>query len=62
MHKIQATALADIVNYIEDKIGEEPTLGSVLENTAGEIEVDLHFTIRRSYPGMESNRNRSSLE
>jgi len=54
MHKIQAAVLADIVNYIQDKTGDEPTLGSILENTAGELEVSLHFTIARSYPAIGS--------
>jgi len=58
MHKIQAAVLEHIVSFIQDKTGDEPTLGSVLENTAGEVEVHLHFNIPRSYPGMESKVER----
>jgi hypothetical protein len=52
MHHIQAQVLENIVEYIQDKCGEEPRLGSILPNTAGELEVTLLFTIGRDYPGM----------
>jgi hypothetical protein len=53
MHEVQARVLSDIIRYIQDKTGEEPQLGYVLANTAGGLEVTLHFNIGRDYPGMK---------
>jgi hypothetical protein len=53
MHRVQAEVLVDIVDFIQAKVGEEPSLVECRENSAGEIEVRLGFTIRRDYPGIK---------
>jgi hypothetical protein len=52
MHPVQARVLAEIITFIEEKVGEEPYLADCDENSAGEIEVRLGFTVRRDYPGI----------
>jgi len=52
MHMIQAQILHHIVEYIQDKLGEEPDLVDCRQNIAGEVEVRLAFTISRDYPGI----------
>jgi hypothetical protein len=56
MHEIQARVLGTILNYIQDKVGKEPDLLECCENSAGEIEIRLAFTIRRNYPGIGTKK------
>jgi len=53
MHMIQAKVLASIVEYIQDKTGQEPLRTSITEDDDKTLIVALSFTIGRDYPGMK---------
>jgi len=53
MHMIQAKVLASIVEYIQDKTGQEPLMTICTETVDKTLIVGLSFTIGRDYPGMK---------
>jgi len=53
MHMIQAQVLAEIIEFIQDKAGEEPELRSLVEDENNVLHVDVRFRIGRDYPGMK---------
>ena len=53
MHVVQATVLASIVAYLQDKTGQEPILTVCTETDDKTLIVGLSFTIGRDYPGMK---------
>lgn len=55
MHKVQAEVLSQIVAYVQDKIGKEPQIYSFVDDSGGEITVNLKFRIGRDYPGMKQD-------
>jgi hypothetical protein len=50
---IQAKVLASIVEYVQDKVGQEPILTVCTETDDKTLIVGLSFTIGRDYPGMK---------
>jgi len=53
MHIVQAQVLAHIVEYIQDKTGQEPLMTICTETVEKTLIVGLSFTIGRDYPGMK---------
>jgi hypothetical protein len=52
MHKVQAKILAEIVDYLLGKCGDEPELVELTEDQDNFLHITLTILIGRDYPGI----------